>query len=456
MKIVIGGATSVGKSIVGYLSQGNNDIIVVDPNADRLKEISEEFDVQTVQGSVSSPEVQENINMKTTNMLIAVTESDEVNLVACQVAHTLFGVPKKVARVDAEFFLNPAWNTLYNEKNLPIDLVITPDIETAKAVMNLFRLPGSIAVYPFLEDKVNLFAFRHMDTDIPFMEFSLNHINNKLAELSAAIVMILRGNRRIIPNGEEVLFLQRNDVIYITCSPEKNMEIMRLFGVDHNPYEKVVIFGANQTSYYLAEQLEKDDNVVSCAIVDDDEKKARQLAEKLNTTTVISGEMMSDGILDDVGFASADVSIAVTDRDKDNLLISLLASKNKDTNAVSLINSKEYNMLSSNIRNSTIIDRSVVAISGILRYLRRARINEAYALGREMGEVWEIRLGDDSINFGRRVKELNIPPSSAILLIEHDGELLYETADYRLHSQDKLLVYVSPADIRRVENIFYR
>lgn len=455
MKIVIGGATSVGKSIVGYLSLGNNDIIVVDTDSERLQEISGEFDVQTVLGSVSSPEVQENIGMKTVNMLIAVTDSDEVNLVACQVAHTLFGVAKKIARVDSDFFLNPAWNTLYNEKSLPVDLVITPDVEIAKSVMNLFRLPGSIAVYPFFEEKVNLFAFRHTDTEIPFMKFSLSHINSKLAEMSAGIVLILRGSRRIIPNENEVMYLQRNDIIYLACPPEKNLEIMRLFGVDHNPYEKVVIFGANRMSGYLAAQLEKDDNVVSCSIVDDDEKKARLLAEKVNTASVVSGEMMSDTILEDIGFAGSDICIAVTENDKDNLLVSLLASKNKDTNAVSLINSKEYNLLASNIRNSIIIDRSVVTISGILKYLRRARINEAYALGRGTGEIWEIRLGTDSINVGRRVRELNIPDSSAVLLVEHDDELLYNPADYRLHSQDRLLVFVSPADIRRVESVFY-
>lgn len=455
MKIVIGGASGVGKSFVGYLSLGNNDIVVVDEDAAKLDDIAKEYDIQPVTGSISNPDIQEAVGMKKADMMIAVTESDEVNLVACQVAYTLFGVPRKIARVDSQYFLNPLWNKLYNEKSLPVDLVITPDIEIASFLVGLFKLPGSMAVYPFLNKELNIFNFRQKDTDIPFMKFSLNHINSKLAELSAAVVMILRGNHRILAYEEDV-YLQRNDIIYIACSPERNIDVMRLFGVDHNPYEKAVIFGANAISRYLAAQLEDDENIISCSIVENDMQKAHRLAEKLNKATVIAGEMMSDRILEDAGFATADVSVAVTEKDKDNLLISLLASKNKDTQAVSLINSREYNLLATNIRNNTIIDCSVITVSSILQYLRRARINEAYALGREMGELWEIRLGEDSSNVGQTIKELGLPENSAVLAIASGENFIYNPTDYELKEQDRLIVYVSPADIRNVEQVFYR
>ncbi|MBP1532439.1 MAG: NAD-binding protein, partial [Alphaproteobacteria bacterium] len=143
MKIVVGGASNVGKSIVGYLSLGNNDIVVVDEDSSKLDEIAKEYDIQPVLGSISHPDVQENIGMQNMDMLIAVTESDEINMVACQVAYTLFNVPRKIARVDSRYFLNPLWNTLYNEKSLPIDLVITPDVEIGKFIENLLNLPGT-------------------------------------------------------------------------------------------------------------------------------------------------------------------------------------------------------------------------------------------------------------------------------------------------------------------------
>lgn len=455
MKIAVGGATGVGKSIVGYLSLGNNDIVVVDEDMEKLNEVAKEYDVQPVLGSISRPDIQESIGMKDMDMLIAVTDSDEVNMVACQVAYTLFNVPRKIARVDSQYFLNPLWNTLYNEKSLPIDLIITPDIEIAKFIDSLLNFPGSTAIFPFLNDTVNIFSFRLQTTDIPFMKFSLNHINQKLQEMSAHIVLIMRGNRRILPNSEEEIRLQRNDIIYISCYSEQNTEIMRLFGVDHNPYEKIIIFGGNAISYYLASQIEKNENISSCRVIEDDISEAQKLAGRLNSTAVITGEIMSDVILQDAGFASADVSVAVTEHDKDNMLLALLASRNKDTQAISLVNSTNYNLLSANLRDNVIIDRSVITISAILKYLRKARIREAYSIGQGMGEIWEIRLGDDSVNLGKRVADLKIPENSAVMLIARDDELIYDFEKIRLAADDKLLVYVTPTNIRRIESIFY-
>jgi len=158
MKIVIGGASGVGKSLVGYLTLGNNDIVVVDEDVSKLDDIAKEYDIQPVVGSISNPDIQEAVGMKKADMLISVTENDEVNLVACQVAYTLFGVPRKIARVDSQYYLNPLWNKLYNEKSLPVDLVITPDVEIAKFLLGMFKLPGSMAVYPFLTNYLN---YRH-------------------------------------------------------------------------------------------------------------------------------------------------------------------------------------------------------------------------------------------------------------------------------------------------------
>ena len=455
MKIVIGGATSAGRSIVGYLSLGNNDIVVVDENAQKLDELAKEYDIQPVTGSISHPDVQESVGMKNADMLIAVTDSDEVNLIACQVAYTLFNVAQKIARVDSKYFLNPMWNTLYNEKSLPVDLLITPDVEIGEYILRLISLAGSTAVYPFENNKINLFSFVNKIADSPFSKFSVEHINNKLAELEAKIVMIIRGNNRIINEYAET-YLQKNDLIYIICPTAKNTDILHVFEVDHNPYENVVIFGANAISHYIASNLEKDDNLIGCNIIDDNINQAEKLADSLNNSTVISGEIMSDVILDESGFNTADISIAVTDKDKDNLLISLLASKNKDTQALSLVNSKDYNVLARNIRNNTVIDRSVVTISSILRHLRKARIDEAYALGREMGEVWEIRLGEDSQNTNKKINELNLPQTSSILGIINKNHLITNLSDYVLSAEDKIVIYVSISDIRKIEDIFYR
>jgi trk system potassium uptake protein TrkA len=201
--------------------------------------------------------------------------------------------------------------------------------------------------------------------------------------------------------------------------------------------------------------MESTENGAHCKIIEDNAQKARKLAEVLNRSSVVSGEMMSDVILDEAGFDSADISIAVTDRDKDNLLISLLAAKNRDAQAVSLVNSRDYTVLAANIRNNVIVDRAVITISGILKYLRKARIEEAYAIGRDLGEIWEIRLGEDSSNIGKSIAELNIPTESSVMLILSGDRLIYDFKTYRLTAQDKIVIYVTPTDIRRIEKIFY-
>ena len=171
MKIVIGGASSVGRSIVGYLSLGNNDIIVVDHNAQKLDELSKEYDIQPVIGSISHPDVQESVGMNNADMLIAVTDSDEVNLIACQVAYTLFNVPQKIARVDSKYFLNPMWNTLYNEKSLPVDLLITPDVEIGEHILRLISFAGTTAVYPFAENGLIFFLLYIKMRILRFLNF---------------------------------------------------------------------------------------------------------------------------------------------------------------------------------------------------------------------------------------------------------------------------------------------
>ena len=167
-------------------------------------------------------------------------------------------------------------------------------------------------------------------------------------------------------------------------------------------------------------------------------KLINSVADVINNDASINGKIKVVFIEDykvsnaELIFAAADVSVSVTEKDKDNLLISLLASKNKDTQAVSLVNSREYNLLATNIRNNTIIDRSVITVSGILQYLRRARINEAYALGREMGEIWEIRLGEDSSNAGQTILELKLPENSAVLAVASDDKFIFHPAEYKL------------------------
>ena len=448
MKILIGGAGNVGRSIVGYLSQGNNDIVVIDTDKRKLSMIAKEFDVQTVVGSVSHPGIMEKAGAKDADILIAVTSNDEVNLVACQVAYTLFQVPKKIARVDSEYFLNPLWNTLYSDKNLPVDLVISPDVEIAKFVLNLLEIPGTTAVFPLINNKLYLLGFR-CNESCPLIN---NEISNIKKYYNTPIIHIIRDNTSFFAKPNETIRV--NDEIYVLVEKDCIFDTLHDFGIDSIQNEKLVIFGGNAISYYIANVLEKDDMVNTCKIIETDKSKAQELAENLNETEVIIGDMMNDVILDEADINNANVSVAITDQDKDNILASLIAQKHGVKQTLSLVNSRSFNnIIDKNIQN-IIIERSLVITSAMLQELRKAKMNNAYCLRRGMGEVWEVRIDSDSLNSDKKIAELNLPDKCKIAAIYRDEEIIHPTKDDKILEGDILILFVSSQAMRKAEELF--
>ena len=448
MRILIGGAGNVGRSIVDYLSQANNDIIVADIDKDHLNELAKEFDVQTMYGSISHPDIMEKMGASGADILIAVTDNDEVNLIACQVAHTLFQIPKKIARVDSEYFLNPLWNTLYSDKNLPVDLVISPDIEIAKAILNLVEIPGTTAVFPLADNKLYLLSFKCTD-NCPLINTEISEIKKYY---NSPVIHIIREHKSFFAKPNEMV--HAGDEIFILVEQDKVFDTLHDFGIIMKQTEKLLIFGGNAISYYIADVLEKDDGISSCKILEDDKKVARNLAENLNNTQIIRGEMMSDVILEEAEIRNTDVSIAVTEYDKDNLLASLIAKKYGVQHTISLVNSRLFDSLIDSEQDNIIVDRSLVTTSAMLQDLRKAKIDNAYCLKRGMGEVWEVRIDKDSLNSGKRIEDLCLPDKCKIGAIYRDETIIYPKSDDIIEENDILIVFVLPVSMRKAEEIF--
>ena len=448
MKILIGGAGNVGRSIVDYLSQADNDIIVVDTDREKLDNIAKEFDVQTILGSISHPGVQEKIGAKDADILIAVTNDDEVNLVACQVAYSLFQVPKKIARVESEYFLNPLWNTLYSDRNLPVDLVISPDIEIAKNILNLLEFPGTTAVFPLVDSKLYLIGFK-CDNACPLINTEINEIRQYY---NSPVIHIIRDDKSFFAKPNETI--HANDEIFVLVEKDNVFDTLHDFGVSIKPFENLVIFGGNAISYCIASSIEKDDTITNCKIVEDDKEIAQDLAENLNDVQIIKGEMMSDVILDEVQIKDADISVAITENDKDNLLASMVARKSGVPYTVSLVNSRAYDNLIDNGGENVIIERSLITTSAMLQDLRKAKINDAYCLRRGMGEVWEVRIDKDSLNTGKTIQELNLPDKCKVSAIYRNDEIIYNISDIIIEEGDILILFVSSQAMRKAEEIF--
>lgn len=450
MRIIVGGAGSVGQSIIGYLSKSDNDIIVIDPDQERLSEVARLYDVQPVKGSVSNPDVQEKAGADKADILIAMTDNDEVNLVACQVAHSLFNVGKKIARIDSEYFLSPLWNTLYNEKNLPIDLVISPNTEIAQAILRLIALPGAREFLPLMDGAVSLVCFKCTDC-CPFLGKTLAEIYAQFTDFKFFAVQIVRGGLNFLPKAEDVL--KCNDEIYLMAKRKDIFELLYAFAANRKVNRNIVIFGANAISYEIARQLEENDAVTSCKIVTGNAQYAETLAQNLNKTAVICGEMMSDAILESAGIENADLTIAVTEQDKDNLLVSLLARHNHICTTISLVNSRAYDNLVDHIGDNVIVDRSTVTVSRMLQDIRKAPLINAYLLGRGFGEIWELKISEENMGAEQTIADLNMPENCAVCLVLRENEILFPTPDEIIHAGDKLAVFVTSAGIRKIEGI---
>lgn len=451
MKIIVGGAGSVGRSIISYLSRADNDIIVVDIDQNRLDEISKEFDVQTVLGSVSRPDIQENIGAKDADILIAATDNDEVNLVACQVAYTLFNVKKKIARIDSEYFLSPLWNTLYNEKSLPVDLVISPDESIAQNILNIISIPGAREVYPFDSGKIVLMSFK-CTNDCPLYPFKISEIYENFKDVLFSIVQITRNDVYFYPKDDEKIHL--NDDVYILALKQDVSKILKTFHISETPYENIVLFGGNAISYDIAKMLEQEDNVLSLKIITNHLNMAHQMSEELNKAVVIYGEMMSDVILSDAHLESADMTISVTSQDKDNLLLSLLAKSSGVKSTLSLVNSQMYDNLTNRISENIIVDRSTITISKILQDIRHVNLLNAYSLGRGFTEIWELKLKEDTLLEGKKIADILLPDKCKVFGILRKGELIVDINDEKIELGDILFIIVAPNGIKRVESIF--
>lgn len=451
MKIIVGGAGSVGRSIIGYLSRGSNEVVVVDIDQDRLSEISREFDVQPVLGSISHPEIQEKIGANKADMLIAATDNDEVNMVACQVAYSLFKIPRKIARIDSAFFLSPLWNTLFNEKNLPIDLVISPDTEIADAILRIINFPGVQEVLPLADDKLRVIGFRCKD-NCQLYNFNIAEIYENFNHINFTILQLGRNGKNFFPKADENI--KCGDDVYLLTTQENLTELLHAFGINQKVVENIVIFGGNAISYEIARSLEDNNNILNSKIITNDAAAAQKLADVLEKTAVIQGEMMSDVILRDAGLDDADMSIAVTSQDKDNLLASLLAKNSHICSTVSLVNSRAYDNLIDNIGDNIIIDRTTVTISKILQDLRRVSLRNAFALGRGFAEIWELKISEESLLAGRRISELNLPEKCRVAAIIQDEKVVFMPQTEKIYENDILIIFVSPSGIKRTEQIF--
>lgn len=451
MNILICGGGQVGFSIARYLATHDNDVTVVDSSEEVIAHISSALDVRGIVGFASHPDVLARAHLKDTEMIIAVTQADEVNMVACQIAHSLFNVPIKIARVRSKSYLDPEWTALYKPDQMPIDLVISPELEVARTIAKGLDIPGAFEVIPFAEQTVQLIGIR-CKAKAPILNTPLRLLDNVLPDLALSVLCIVRDGVSFIPTPSDQL--QEDDEVYFLTPQDKILPSAEAFGFSEKKSQRLLILGGGNVGLSLSEEVEAHYPHISVMLIENNKERALYVANQLSHTTVLRGDALDVDILKEANAKLADKVVAVTSEDKVNILASLLAKRQGTAQAMALINDSSYSTLIPSLDIDSVISPKALTVSSILQYVRRGRIRTVHSIRDNVGEVIEAEAVNTSGILGMTVGEINVSSSLVVGMIIRDNDILMPRDDMVIKVHDRVIVMVTNASVKRFEKLF--
>ena len=451
MKVVVCGAGQVGYAIARHLSGEQNDVTVVDQNPQLVQRVNDTLDVQGMVGFASHPDVLERAGAGDADMLIAVTYADEVNMVACQVAHSLFNVPTKIARIRAQSYLQPGWRELFSREHLPIDVIISPEIEVAAAVLRRLHAPGAFDTIPFADGRVQVVGVR-LAEDCPVINTPLRQLTELFPDLNIVVVAVIRGDRMIVPVGDDQLLA--DDQIYFVADAGHVPRAMRLFGHEEQEARRVIIIGGGNIGLYLATLIEKEGTGVRTKIIEVNPERAAFVADRLNDTVVLNGDALDREILIEANVEHTETVVAVTDDDEVNILASLLAKRNGCQRALTLINNAGYGPLITSLGIDVALNPRATTVSSILQHVRRGRIRGVYSLRDGMAEVIEAEALETSSLVGSPLRQSRMPTGVIVGALVRGESIVIPRGDTVIQVGDRVIMFALAEAVRQVEKMF--
>jgi len=451
MKVIVCGAGQVGYNIARHLALESNDVTVVDQSPELVRRINDNLDVNGIVGQASHPAVLDQAGARDSDMLIAVTATDEVNMVACQVAHSIFEVPMKIARIREQGYLSPLWANLFFRDNMPIDVIISPEIEVARAVTRRLQVPGAFEMIPLVEDKVKLIGVR-CDDDCPLVNTPLRQLTQLFPDLSIVIIGLMRDGQPIVPTSEDQML--PGDEVYFVVDSEQVGRAMAAFGHEETEARRLLIFGGGNIGFFLAQEIEREHHWVRTKIIESDRERAESIAGKLEKTMVIQGNVLDSEILEEAGVATTETVVAVTNDDETNILASLLAKRYGCQRAITLINKGTYENLINSLEIDVTVSPRNITVSTILQHIRRGRIHSVHTLREGFGELIEAEALETSELVGRPLKEVNLPSGVLLGAIVRDGQMICPGGSTVVEPHDRIVLFAAAEVIRKVEKIF--
>ncbi len=451
MKVIICGAGQVGFHLAKYLSSEDNDVTVVDQSPELIGKINDQLDVQAFVGHAAHPKTLERAGAEDADMLIAVTFTDEVNMTACQVAHSLFNVPTKIARIRQQNYLDPMWANLFSKDNLPIDVIISPEIEVARAINRRLRVPGAFDMIPMADDKVRVIGVRCSD-DTPIINTPLRQLTSLFPDLTIRIIAIYRDSEMIIPTSNDQML--PGDEVYFVTETSHLARAMAAFGHEENETRRIVIIGGGNIGTYLAKEIEDADDGYSARIIEFSNERARKVAEILPTTNIIRGDGLDSEILEEANIKRADAVVAVTDQDETNILASLLAKRHGVERAITLVNKANYNQLINNLGIDVVVSPREITASTILQHVRRGRIRAVHSLRDAEAEVIEAETLATSQLVGKAISAAKLPKGVVVGAIVRNENVIIPRAGTVVEENDIIILCAAAGVVRKVEKLF--
>ena len=458
MNIIICGAGRVGFTIAKLLSDQGHSITVIDQSSEDIQKINDSLDVKAIVGKATYPSILEKANAPETDMIIAVTRNDEINMLICQIAYSIFNIPKKIARIRSQDYLNPKFTRVYNKENLPIDVIISPEIEIAKSIQRKLEAPGALDSVPFTDNKIRLLEIL-IKKNCESINIKFNELTKKYPKLEANVIAINRDEKFFIPKKTDAV--KEDDKIYVIINSLQMGETLQAFGHNERISKKILIIGGGNIGFNLAKNIEETLDTIRVKIVEKNKDRAEFLASQLNDTIVIHGDGLDEEVLVEANMEESETVLALTNDDEDNLMVSVLVEKfTKDQKDIeekrtmALINKPNYSLLQSSLKIDDLIDPRMNTVSSILKHVHNGTIENAYTVSNGEFEIIEAEIIETSELINKELKNSNLPEELRIGAILRDEKVIIPRSDFIFKKDDKVVFIVKKDTIPFVENIF--
>ena len=452
MNIIICGAGRVGFTIAKMLSEQNHSITIIDQSSEDIQKINESLDVKAIVGKATYPSILEKANASDADMIIAVTKNDEINMLICQIAFSIFNIQKKIARIRSQDYLNPKFSKFYNKENLPIDVIISPELEIAKSLQRKLEAPGALDNVPFAENKIRLLEIS-VNKTCPLIGIKLNELTKKFPKLEANILGVIRDEKFIIFKKNDVM--KENDKAYVIINASQMQLTLSAFGHNEKISNKILIIGGGNIGFNLAKNIEQSFDSARIKIIEKDKNRSEFIANELNNSIVINGNGLDEDVLAEANLNEIETVLALTNDDEDNLMVSVLVEKfSQNKRTMALINKPNYSLLQSSLKIDDLIDPRMNTVSSILKHVHKGTIETAYSILNGEYEVIEAEIINTSELINKELKNSNLPEEIRIGAILRGEDIIIPRSNFVFKKKD-IVVFLAKRDhLSVVENMF--